>query len=416
MTRHLAFTCGLIIAIAASSCQKREAQPGTAEAGAAAASSVTKAETFGPAADWPAFHNGGPLLGVATEIGPPPMRVRWTYKGGDEVAAAGTQPAAQQGGLPPSYEASAAIVNGVVFIGNRAGALVAIDARTGHRKWAYIAEAGFSASPAVLNGIVYIGDEDGVFHAVRADTGKKIWTFDAAAGIHSSANFSGDRVVFGTDGADIFCLAASDGTKLWSAKAGDRINGAPAIGGSPASAFVSGCDAQLRALNVADGAERFAKDMGALCPGSPAIAPGRIVIGTDGGKVVCFSEDGQNELWSFDGVGESAMVYGSPAVADGIVVVGARDRNVYGLDLATGRKIWSFPTRGDVDSSAVISGNRVYVASKDKRLYVLDLHTGNKLWDFVTTRGVTATPAVGEGVVVIGDTGGSLFCLEPAGK
>jgi outer membrane protein assembly factor BamB len=66
-----------------------------------------------------------------------------------------------------------------------------------------------------------------------------------------------------------------------------------------------------------------------------------------------------------------------------------------------------------VDSSPVISGDRVYVGSKDKRLYVLDLNTGKKLSDFVAGRGITASPAIGEGVVVIGDTGGNLYCLEP---
>ena len=373
--------------------------------------------------DWPAFHGGGPLLGVAEAIGAPPMRQRWVFRASDIAPAPTTSPTTKpiedEGGGPPGFEASAAIVKGVVYIGNRAGALIAVDLNTGQSKWTYKADAGFSAGPAVMNDTVYIGDEDGVFHAVSTETGKKLWTYDSGAGIHSSANFVGDKVVFGNDGADILCLNASDGKKIWDDKAGDRVNGAPAIGGAasgmPPNVLVSGCDAQLRAINLGDGKEQFAKDLGALCPGSPAIAPGKIVVGTDGGKVLCFSDDGQKQLWTFEGIAESAMVYSSPAVSDGIVVFGARDRNVYGLDLETGKKKWVFPTRGDVDSSPVISGGRVYIASKDKRLYVLDLHAGQKLWEFVAGRGITATPAIGEGVVVIGDTAGNLYCLEPGG-
>ena len=131
-------------------------------------------------------------------------------------------------------------------------------------------------------------------------------------------------------------------------------------------------------------------------------------------RVICFSDDGQKQLWSFEDIGEQAMVYSSPAIAQGIAVVRARDRNVYGLDLSTGKKKWIFATRGDVDSSPVISGDRVYVGSKDKHLYVLDLHSGKKLADFVASRGITATPSIGEGVLVIGDTGGNLYCMEPA--
>lgn len=366
--------------------------------------------------DWPAFHGGGPLLGVAGPTGGLPLRVRWTYRANDDTAAA--PPATQSSGVTPAFESSAAIVTGTVYVGDRSGALRAIDLKSGMRKWIYRIEDGFEASPAVFDGVVYIGDDGGVFHAVNADSGKKLWTFDSGSGIHSSANFLGDKIVFGTDGADIICLDVH-GQKLWDTKAGDRVNGSPAIGpmraGGPSSVFVSGCDAQLRAVNMETGAELFARDLGALCPGSPALLPDRLVVGTDGGKVLALSPDGKKVLWTFEGIENQAMVYASPAIANGIVVVGARDRNVYALDLATGKKKWAFPTRGEVDSSPVISGGRVYVGSKDKRLYVLDLADGKKLWDFAASRGITATPAVGEGVVVIGDTAGNLYCLEPEG-
>ena len=365
--------------------------------------------------DFPAFHNGGPLLGVAGPIGAPPMRLRWQFKSEDDPAPT-TKPGDTPSMIAPGYEGSAVIVDGVVYAADRAGALRAIDLKTGKKKWAYRTEAGFSATPAVVKGVVCLGDEDGIFHAVNAETGKKLWTFEAGSTIHSPANFIGDRIVFGDDGADIYCLSL-DGKKLWEAKSGDRVNGAPGIGaaavGQSPSVFVSGCDAQLRAIDADTGKERYAKELGALCPGSPAVLPDRIVIGTDGGKVVCLSSDGQKSLWEFDGVQNGAMVYSSPAVSDGIVVVGTRDRNVYGLDLATGKKLWFFPTRGDVDSSPALSSGHVYVASKDKRLYVLDLKTGKELWSFTASRGITASPAIADGVLVIGDTAGVLYCLEP---
>ena len=367
------------------------------------------------AQDSPAFHNGGPLLGVAAPIPAPPMKVRWTFRADSDPAPVKPNDAGASS-VTPAYESAAAIVNGVVFAADRSGALRAIDLKTGKRLWTYRSEGGFLAGPAVVDGSVYIGDEDGIFHAVDAKTGQKRWTFDAGSGIHSSANFHEGKIVFGDDGADIFCLSA-DGKKLWDAKAGDRVNGSPAIGaameGQSASVFVSGCDAELRSIDIATGKERFAHEMGALCPGSPAVLPDRIIIGTDGGKIVCVSADGQKQIWAFEGVKQQAMVYSSPAVDGNTVVAGARDRNVYALDATTGEKKWSFPTSGDVDSSPVISAGRVYIGSKDKHLYVLDLATGKKLWDFTASRQITATPAIADGVVVIGDAGGSLYCLEP---
>jgi outer membrane protein assembly factor BamB len=73
-------------------------------------------------------------------------------------------------------------------------------------------------------------------------------------------------------------------------------------------------------------------------------------------------------------------------------------------------------TRGDVDSSPLISGGRVYIGSNDKRLYVLDLQTGKELWSFAASRAISASPAIGHGVLVVGDEAGSVYCLEPQGR
>ncbi|MDB5299786.1 MAG: Pyrrolo-quinoline quinone repeat-containing protein [Phycisphaerales bacterium] len=367
--------------------------------------------------DWIGFHGGGPLLGEAAAIGGPPMKVRWTVHADDPVPA--TQPAtapatAPARRLPGHFEGSAAIVGPVAYVADTGGTLRAIDLQSGKTLWGYQVEAGFETTPLVLEGRVFLGDLDGIFHAVDARNGQKLWAFDSGGSIHSSANYLGekrDRIVFGTDGADIFCLNAVTGEKLWEQKAGDRINGAPAV--ARGAALVSGCDAQLRALQAADGRELYTTDLGALCPGSATVAGDRIVMGTDQGRVLCISADTHQQLWLYDAVGEHAMVYSSPATSAGVVVFGARDRHVYAVELATGKELWKFPTRGDVDSSPAISAGRVYVGSKDKKLYVIDLKSGKELWSFTAGRGITAAPAIGGGVVVIGDSGGNLYCLEP---
>ncbi len=364
---------------------------------AADAPPATQPATSQPSADYPAFHGGGPLIGLAPPIGPPPMALRWKYLVDDNDRT--------------SVEAAPAIANGVVYVADTKGTLHAIDIKTGKATWTYKSGDSFETAPLVADGRVFVGDMNGVMHAVSAADGKKIWVYDSESAIHASANADGGNIYFGNDGAKIVCLNAVDGKVVWTGEAGDRLNSTPAIGHG--AAFVSGCDQHLRAMSLKDGKELFSVDLGALAPGSPAVLSDRIVVGTDGGRLLCYSADGKKTLWTFEDVEDKAMVYSSPAVADGFAVVGARDRAVHAVNLETGKEAWSFKTRGDVDASPVISAGRVYAASRDKKLYVLDLKTGAKLWEYTAGRSINATPAIGEGVVIIADTAGGVFCLEP---
>jgi outer membrane protein assembly factor BamB len=350
----------------------------------------------------PAFQGGGPLRGVGEPIAPPPYQVRWQFKAGDDETRA-------------SIENNPTIAGDTVYIADSNGVLHALALADGKVRWTYKSEGGFATTPLVLKDRIYLGDLDGFLHCIAADKGTKTWTFDTEGGsIHSSANVSpdGKTIVFGNDGAQVFGVDAESGKKLWEGKGGDRINACPAVGYG--AAFFTGCDARLLALNLKDGTERFAIELGGLAPGSPTILDDRIIAATGEGAVLAYTPDGKTQLWKYEDVDQqSAMFYSSPAAADGIVVLGCRDRQVHAIDAKTGKRAWAFKTRGEVDATAVISSGRVYVPSKDKKLYVLDLKTGKKLWEFTAGRAMTAGPAVSGGVIVLGDTAGNVYCLEP---
>ena len=356
----------------------------------------------GPATILPAFQGGGPLRGVAAEpIAPPPYQLRWKFKAGDDDNRA-------------EIENNPTIASGTAYVADSLGLLHALNLADGKEKWTYKSEGGFATTPLVLNNRLYLGDLDGLLHCVSADKGEKIWTFDSEGSIHSSPNVTpdGNTICFGNDSAAVFAIDAATGKKLWEGKGGDRINACPAIGFG--AAFFTGCDARLLALNLTDGTEKFAVDLGGLAPGSPTILDDRIIAATGEGTVLAYSPDGKTQLWKYEQVDQqSAMFYSSPAVADGIVVIGCRDRQVHAIDAKTGQRAWAFKTRGEVDATATISNGRVFIPSKDKKLYVLDLKTGQKQFEFTATRAIIAGPAVASGVIVFGDTAGNVYCLEP---
>ena len=342
------------------------------------------------------FQGTGPLLGQAEPIPAPPMKLRWQFKTSDVDRAA--------------VIGSPVIVNDTVYVADAKGLLHALDLKSGKPRWQYNSNDAFETTPLVMNDRILLGDLLGVFHAVSMD-GKKLWSIDTEVSIHASANGVADKVLFGNDGAELICLNTTDGKQLWKVTAGDRINSAPSIGNG--LAFFTGCDAQLRAIDIDKGEERFAIDMGALSGGSPALVNDKLVIGTDGGRVIRVDLKTQKIDWTYEQVESGAMVFASPAVADNVVVVGARDRYVHGIDFATGKRLWAFKTRGEVDAAATLSAGRAYVGSKDRRMYVLDLKTGKPLWDFQAERSIEAAPAIASGVLVLADSAGNVFCLEP---
>jgi outer membrane protein assembly factor BamB len=61
----------------------------------------------------------------------------------------------------------------------------------------------------------------------------------------------------------------------------------------------------------------------------------------------------------------------------------------------------------------MISSGKVFATSQDKKLYVLDLKTGKKLFEHQAKRSYAAGPAVGDGVIVTGDSAGNVYCFEP---
>lgn len=66
-----------------------------------------------------------------------------------------------------------------------------------------------------------------------------------------------------------------------------------------------------------------------------------------------------------------ARVESSPAVAGGRVYVGSSDGRLYVLDLSNGQKLAEVDLAGAVSSSPAVAGGRVIVGSQDGRLVCL---------------------------------------------
>ena len=346
--------------------------------------------------DWPVFRGNTLQTGVATASLPDQLELRWTFKTKDAI------------------EGSPAIVRGSVYVGSDDENLYALDLATGKEKW-HLKTGPIKVTPSVYQNAVYVGDGDGWFRCVDAATGKERWKFEAGAEITSAANFSGNNVLFGCGDENLYCVSSA-GKLVWQFKvAGGPVLGSPAIAGG--RTFVSGCDSTLHVLDATKGTQLGAVALDGQTGSTTAVVGDQLYVGTMSNQVIAVDWKKAEIVWRFEAAKRQKPFFASAAVTDALVVAGSRDKHVYGLDRKTGKEVWSFATRGNVDSSPVIVGQRVFVGSLDGNLYALDLAAGKELARFdlgggeAVNKGVAGSPAVGEGCLVIGTNDGTVHCF-----
>jgi peptide/nickel transport system substrate-binding protein len=110
-------------------------------------------------------------------------------------------------------------------------------------------------------------------------------------------------------------------------------------------------------------------------------------------------------LWTYPTGNE---VFTSPAIADGKVYVGSYDHNVYCLDALTGARIWNYTTGDGIESSPTVVDGRVYIGSNDYNVYCLDALSGVLIWNHSIGWPLYSSPTVAYGRVYVG----SIYCLN----
>jgi outer membrane protein assembly factor BamB len=80
----------------------------------------------------------------------------------------------------------------------------------------------------------------------------------------------------------------------------------------------------------------------------------------------CLSTATGKALWTFS---TRARVESSPAIAGGRVYVGSNDGRFYVLDLSSGAKVWEFNAGAPLAASPGLGSGRVVIGAQDGRLY-----------------------------------------------
>ena len=180
---------------------------------------------------------------------------------------------------------------------------------------------------------------------------------------------------------------------MWSYTTGWLVDSSPAV--ADGKVYVGSWDGNVYALNASTGAYLWNYTTGGVVDSSPAVVGGKVFVGSDDQYVYALNASTGVLVWSYLAGG---AVVSSPAVAYGMVFVGSFDEKVYGLNATTGICIWSYETGSFVDSSPAVADDKVYVGSWDGNVYALNACTGALVWSY-TLGTVDSSPAVAGGMV-----------------
>ncbi|MAM67936.1 MAG: hypothetical protein CMM12_04185, partial [Rhodospirillaceae bacterium] len=114
---------------------------------------------------------------------------------------------------------SAAIHNGVIFVGNLDYRLYALDAQSGKMLWRYKTEAPVTSSPTVNGSNLYFGSNDGNVYGINIENIQKPtvrWKVPTRDWVNSSARLDEGIAFIGSNDRRLYALDEKTGSAKWS--------------------------------------------------------------------------------------------------------------------------------------------------------------------------------------------------------
>jgi outer membrane protein assembly factor BamB len=215
-----------------------------------------------------------------------------------------------------------------------------------------------TASPIVAAGRILVLDTKATVRAFSAESGGAAWTRSL--------------VPEGKDGRGAFGGGlSSDGARIYATTAfGEAL-----------------------ALDAASGAILWRKQVGSPIRAAPTVADGKMVFVSVANQVHCLSTSDGAELWTSQGVGESAsvMTSTSAAIAGDTVVVPHTSGDVTAFRLSDGTPLWtdtlastdttsSLANLNDIAARPVIDGDQVFAISHSGSFVAFNAKNGGRDW------------------------------------
>jgi eukaryotic-like serine/threonine-protein kinase len=183
---------------------------------------------------------------------------------------------------------SPAVIGDRTFVAGCDSSLHIIDVKTA-KELAAIDLGGQAGATAAIRGDgLYVGTMNNEMLAISLKAQRIDWRFEAPKRkqpFYASAAVTDDLVIVGSRDKKVYALDRKTGEEKWSFLTENRVDSSPVVAGN--RVFFGSLDKTFYVLDLkGNEVKRFDIDAGIL--GSPAVAEGCVVIGTEKGTVYCF--------------------------------------------------------------------------------------------------------------------------------
>jgi outer membrane protein assembly factor BamB len=141
------------------------------------------------------------------------------------------------------------------------------------------------------------------------------------------------------------------------------------------------------------GVIQWEQDIKARVSAGPAVAEGKLVVGTSDGKVIAVDVANGKVAWRSSATSE---ILATPRISDDLVFIHTMDGGLSALSLADGRQIWRFthnlpPLMLRRSSTPVVAGDAVIAGFANGKLLAMRKSDGTVLWaqDIARPKGTT---------------------------
>jgi outer membrane protein assembly factor BamB len=249
-----------------------------------------------------------------------------------------------------------------VYCAGYDGNVYALDRASGQPRWTVSTGAPIIGGLLLKDGVLYVGNSDGHLVAVQATSGQKLWQEPAGRRVWSTPVDAGVDIVVTSMDRDVYAFSAKGHLDWKSTAATAAIASTPHFDSGRLT--FGGFDKRYHAIDSSDGGAVWTTQAADNWFWTQGLLSGNtLYAGNLDGSVYAYDAANGDLKWHAD---LGAPIRSAPVLAGGALVVAARNGTIHGLDPANGLEKWSpISAGGNVLANLIMSpNNSVYAVTQ----------------------------------------------------